>query len=268
MPVEYAINSIPTDTDSQTKRGWDVSIDGERETEPISTLQLHHPKLGVTIDYGQRPEGYDGPVIQEKGGGGSVVVPYFINDGELYIGVVNESRPTMTDGSTEPIRNVPRGFMDPKEKHFDTATRILGQEAGFAPIADRVRELDGDPMNPNSAFFVTGKGKGVKAYGVEMTADELVESKVSNTPAQREYTFNTDIVKPTSKMGEKISGSTFIHWSEAVKLSDMFSVAATARIQPDLLSSEATKKATPEIQHKRRFRDKIKTIYNRMMGKV
>lgn len=228
--AEYKIDEISPTQEAQIKRGWTLEVNGQEVKEPVTSARLVNKKMGVETTYGQRPEGYDGVVIKEPGGGGSVTIPYYIHEGQLYIGVVEEWRPTATDGEQKKILNVSRGYLNPGETHFETAVRELGEEAGYMPLHERVEELDGDPMNPNSSVFITGKDKGVRMYGVHVTDDEVTSSIRSDDPTKREFKFNSDIIKPATKMGEKISGSKFIHWKQAVGQIDMFTAAGIARI--------------------------------------
>jgi 8-oxo-dGTP pyrophosphatase MutT (NUDIX family) len=235
---EYKVKPISKEPEGQAKRGWGIEINGETIDGPIESARLVNNKMGVEVSYGQRPEGYDGMVIKEPGGGGSVTIPYYLHDGQLYIGVVEEWRPTTTDGESRKILNVPRGYLDPGETHFETAVRELGEEAGYRPLQERIQELEGAPMNPNSAVFVTGKDKGVRMFGVNVTASEVVPSTQADDPTKREFRFNPDVVKPSTKMGEKISGSKFIHWTQAAGQVDMFTAAGVGRI----LASQAQAK--------------------------
>lgn len=227
---EYRVSPISKEPEAQTKRGWKLEINGVEHKEPIETVKLFNGKMGVEVLYGQRPEGYDGFVLKEPGGGGAVTIPYYIHDGNIYIGVVEEARPTCTDGSTEKVLNVPRGFLTPGETHFEAAKRELAEEAGYEPIEKRIVQLEGKPQNPNSTFFVTGKDKGVKMYGVKLQDSEISIARDSDNPTKREFKFDKAIIKPISKMGERIGASKFIHWTEAVSQIDMFTVAGVARI--------------------------------------
>lgn len=236
---EYKVSNISKEPESQAKRGWFLEINGEKLDTPIEKARLVNPRMGVEVEYGQRQEGYDGFVLKEPGGGGSVTIPYYYHNGELYIGVVEESRPTVTDGRVEEkVLNVPRGFMDPGQDHFQTAQKELLEETGYEPISKRIVALPGEPMNPNSTFFVTGKDKGVHAYGIQVYDFELVKLNESENPVDTKYGFDKEIIKSTSKMGEKVLNTEFINWRRAVALNDMFSVAGVGR----LLGMQQTKK--------------------------
>ena len=79
-----------------------------------------------------RPEGYDGFIIREQGGG-ATTIPYMItSEGGIYVGVVEENRATL-GGVTE---NIPRGMQSKAETHEQTAARELLEETGYvAPWA-------------------------------------------------------------------------------------------------------------------------------------
>ena len=234
---EYKVSSISKEPEAQAKRGWKLEINGSQFQEPVENFRLFNTSMGVEVLYGQRPEGYDGPVIKEPGGGGAVTIPYYIHEGNLYIGVVEEARPTCTDGTTEMVLNVPRGFLTPGETHFETAKRELAEEAGYQPLEKRIVQLNGEPLNPNSTFFVTGKDKGVKMYGVQVYDFEVSMAKSTDDLVEREFQFDKNVITPTSRMGERIGGSKFIHWTKAASQIDMFTVAGVARILATTQSS-------------------------------
>lgn len=204
---EYKVSPISPEPEAQSKRGWTLEINGHEIDQPISSVILKNKRIGVEVDYGQRQEGFDGPVLKEPGGGGAVTIPYYFQEGELYIGVVEESRPTCTDGGPEKVLNVPRGFLDPGQTHFETAKKELEEETGYTPLPKRIKELKGQPMNPNSTFFVTGKDKGIRMFGVQVYDFELTNSNGAENPMDREYVFDEELIKPTSKMGEKFLGA-------------------------------------------------------------
>ncbi|KKQ79987.1 MAG: hypothetical protein UT02_C0018G0001, partial [Parcubacteria group bacterium GW2011_GWC2_38_7] len=130
--------------------GWDLLVDGV--LIPMREMSLIHPKFGE-VRFGLSPAGKYGTWgFAEVGGGGAVDVPFFMHpELGLMVGLVQQPRPFM---STEPVWNLPRGFMDPGETHFESAVRELKEEVG-AKGGKRVFLLDGDPVNPNSTFFVT-----------------------------------------------------------------------------------------------------------------
>jgi len=232
-PQSYEVGPISQEAEAQAKRGWEVLINGEKVDTPIQTVTLVNQRMQVEVDYGQRPEGFDGPVLKEPGGGGSVIVPYVIHEGQLYIAVVEEKRPTMTDGVPLPVLNVPRGFLDPNETHFETAKRELAEETGYVPLEKRIKEVEGDPMNPNSTFFVTGKDKGVRVFSAHVLNEETKVSNSSEDSTEIEFEFDPDVIRAkegASKIADRVMHSRFIHWTKAVKLGDMFTNSAVARL--------------------------------------
>lgn len=234
---DYRVSPISKEPEAQTRRGWRLEINGKEFEEPIESARLFNSRLGVEVQYGQRPEGYDGPVLKEPGGGESVTIPYYVHEDNLYIGVVEEARPTCTDGTNERVLNVPRGFLTPGETHFETAKRELAEEAGYEPLEKRIVQLNGEPLNPNSTFFVTGKNKGVRMYGVQVYGFEVSATKSSEDPSEREFQFDKEVIKPASRIGERIGGSKFIHWTKAASQIDMFTAAGVARILATTQSS-------------------------------
>lgn len=77
--------------EEQEKRGWKVFVNGE-EVPDAASVEIRNEKMGASSCYGMRVEGYDGIVWREPGGGGSVILPYTLWGGELYIGVVSQNR--------------------------------------------------------------------------------------------------------------------------------------------------------------------------------
>src|SRR3989344_1136046 len=132
--------------ENQTKRGWKLELNGE-PVENVSGLRLHNDRFG-TLEYGATPAGYDSWCFEEVGGGGSVIVPYFVDpSGMIYIGLVTQDRYTM-GGKVE---NLPRGFLKGEETHFQAAQREADEEFRFN-LADRFSELfPQTPTNWNSA---------------------------------------------------------------------------------------------------------------------
>lgn len=218
----YAVSNLqPISDDKQSKRGWQFKLNGV--VVNVSHMELTNPKFG-TFEYGATPAGYDSWCFEEVGGGGSVIVPYSISaGGGVLIGVIEEDRYTM-GGKTW---NLPRGFLDSKETHFQAAKREAAEEIGFN-LAERFRELPGEPANWNSAFSITrSDDKGVRFFGLEVLSDEL-------EPAERPGTWRLrqGLLKPVSKTAEKIFGSLFIGYDKALKLRDLFTLAGVGRLLP------------------------------------
>jgi 8-oxo-dGTP pyrophosphatase MutT (NUDIX family) len=223
---------VPIPSDKQEKRGWTVKLDGET-IRNVGSLQISNPNFGV-VTYGLTPPGYDGWSFKEIGGGGSVIVPYAQIDKQLYIGVVEQAR----HNQGGKVLNVPRGFLDPGESHFQAANREVVEETGYDPGDKKTVELVGDPMNPNSAFFETPeKNEGVKCYALQIQSRELEEREGM-------YVFRSGILRSnasskSARLAEQILGTRFIPYQQAVRLGDMFTVAAVGRLigQLDIVTS-------------------------------
>src|SRR5512147_573098 len=108
------IEPMPADL----KRGWSVIVerkDGSlEELSDVSRVTITNPRFGA-VNYGKSPLGsFDQWSYHEAAGGGSVILPYVrLPAGELFVGLVEEDRHFH---SPRPVWNVPRGFLDPKEK--------------------------------------------------------------------------------------------------------------------------------------------------------
>jgi ADP-ribose pyrophosphatase YjhB (NUDIX family) len=212
----------PIPADKQDKRGWSVSLNGAPIPQ-VTELTISNPKFGV-VAYGLTSPGYDGWSFHEIGGGGSVIVPYASIEKQLYIGVLEQAR----HNQGGKILNVPRGFLDPGESHFEAAKREFTEEVGVnAPV--NVVSLPGEPMNPNSAFFETPEPEeGVKCFSVHFHSAQLEKSETG-------YRFRDGVVKPNAeskaaKLAEQILGCRFIPYAKALQLGDMFTVAAVGRL--------------------------------------
>src|SRR3990172_1548795 len=204
-------------------RGWSLLINGD-SVPNVSMLELRHPKYGALF-YGKSPSGdHDQWSFHEKGGGGSVTIPFAIVKGSLHIGVVRQPRPLQD--RFNPVLNVPRGFLDPGETHFQAAERESGEELGIKATF----QLPGDPANPNSTFFETwAEGEGVRFFGLEVNRNLLVADG-------NDYNLNPDSITPVTKTAEGIMGARFISWQMAVMLGDLFTRGGVASLLGHLVS--------------------------------
>lgn len=162
----FEMEPIPPDQ----KRGWEVKINGEYM--PAGLVEIRSTRFG-TLTYGLRPEGYDGWVFEEIGGGGAVTLPYTkMPDGTLLVGLIEEDRPNM-GGKRLCIIG---GFVNPGEKHEAAQVREAAHEADLN--ASEAEELPGYPVNSNRAFFVADatKGEGVHAYAIEIPTEYAIDA--------------------------------------------------------------------------------------------
>lgn len=211
----------------EVKRGWRIEIDDVTMEIP-SSLEIIHEKLGQ-LTYGKSPSGeYDQWAFHEVGGGGSVIIPFSIVGKELWVGVVIQPRPLQSES---PVPNVPRGFMDPKESHFQAAASELAEEMGLVDFP--VVNLGGEGGNPNNTFFETwGEDEGIHFWAVEVPANFLVAG-------ESQYGFKPGAVQPIKgdKMAERILGSKFVLWTEAAKFGDMMTLSAITRLLANLANN-------------------------------
>jgi 8-oxo-dGTP pyrophosphatase MutT (NUDIX family) len=243
----YQLSPIDLSPEAQAKRGWRIAINGEPVEIPVESVTMINPHIGVSVDYGQGQEGYDRPVIRELGGGGSVTTPYMLLNGEIYIGLIKEYRPTMKD---EYIWSVPRGMLNQGESHADAAVRELAEETGFD--ANKIRQgrrlghvtLLAAGLNSNPTYFDTTQGgedetPGISIYAVEVSADDLVQTVEDG---KTYFSFKPSIASEpqTDKATEKIIGSRFVPLREVMQSQDMMTSAAAGQLLSAFLTGEIT----------------------------
>lgn len=226
-----------TDVD-QSRRGWGVEVDGE-SVDDVSGVALSNQRMGIEVEYGMRPEGYDGVVIREPGG--AATIPYMIGpDGRIYVGVVTERRPTMGESFTD---NIPRGFSDfkeggNKETAEETAIREMAEETGYMALGSRLIKL-AEGLNPNSTFFDYSRSpkEGVTIFGLKVEQDEL--EMVAREDGSKYFVFPETIRDKAGgdKVAERILGSRFVTLEQALASRDMFTSAAAGQLVAHLLVS-------------------------------
>ncbi|OGH02847.1 MAG: hypothetical protein A2798_00215 [Candidatus Levybacteria bacterium RIFCSPHIGHO2_01_FULL_37_17] len=230
------------------KQGWEAtSTDFEGNTSEIqlAALKSQNARMGVEVSYGQNPEGYDGWAIREPNGGGSVTIPYFWLDGELFVGTIRQERKKMGGLSTE----ASRGFSLPQESHQDTAEREFAMETGVESLGSRIKPIGRRGVNPNSAFFVanTRKGEGVKFFGLEVKSEEVVlkrkgqrvevnpdgTKKVIEDSRRDVYKFTPQLQGQIRELNEKIKpeGIKFFNSRLLSETGDGFTLQAIAKLQ-------------------------------------
>ncbi len=211
-------------SDKQDKRDWKVEVNGQPVAE-VSRVSISNPEFGI-LEYGNDPAGYDRWGFHGNGGGGSVVVPYSLIEGELHIGVVEQVR--VNQGGA--VLNVPRGFLHAGESHFRAARREFTEETGHTPQKNDVFRFEGRPMNPNSAFFETiGPDEGVQAFGLRIH-QEVLERRLDGGYRFRPGMLETAPASRDAKLAEQILGCRFVKASDALQLGDMFTVAGVGRL--------------------------------------
>jgi len=203
------------------KRGWEITVTRHGRTQKLHRVSaLKITSQSGELKYGWHPFGYDTICFEETEGGGVVVIPYFIApDGKIWVGLLRQMRPFQ---SKEPVLNAPRGFRDLNEGPIEAAMRETAEEIGGEILTSTPYELDGELVNPNSAFFATGEERGVRFFALEVTEKWLEHDPNGG------YRFKKGL-KATEAL-EKILGAVFVPAEEALKLADGFTIIAVARL--------------------------------------
>lgn len=231
----------PILAEEQEKRGWKVEVNGVLVPD-VSSVRLVNEKMALEVQYGMRAEGYDGVLKHEPSGGGSVLVPFVVWEGELEIGLLQEER--KTQGGI--VLNLPRGALDPGETHFETAVREMREETGVSVRANRVKDLgeDARPGNPNSADYDTSReGEGIHFYAIEFYPAELTKVYHSlhidlSMFAEGVLQLSQDAITPTNKSAERIFSCSFYPWNIAACVADQFSNSGISRLLAYLASKK------------------------------
>lgn len=209
------INPIPKDM----KRSWTVILNGE-VIDDVESLVIEHPNFG-SVRYGLRPEGYDGWLAYQPGGGGSVAMPYLIKDRRLYVGVVEEKR----EPAGGIVLNVPRGYIDPGETHLQAAVRETSEETGFNAASRMVAISAG--TNIDNSIFVAKDGDGVHYFAFEVFEEEVEYNGSYNVPT---FKFKGDL-QPKTGIGEKIHKCIFFPYDWCVNLNDQFTLTGLSKLE-------------------------------------
>ena len=200
---------------SGERNSWEVTVNGQ-VLYGVNEVRISHPKFG-TLAFGQRPERTQGWIWQEVGGGGMGIVPYLVQEGGLFIGMIQQER--HCQGGL--IWNIPRGFLEPSLTHFESAEGEGAEELGI-DVGERLQSLFGSPGNPNSTFFdTTAEGSGFHYYSFQVLPEEVE----GEPPVFREGLF-----KPKSTMAERIVDCRFFPWTMAATVSEQFSNVGVARL--------------------------------------
>ena len=204
-------------------RGWKLFVN-KKEIPDVESALLVNEKMGIEVPYGLTPAGYDCISIHTPGGGGSVIVPFSVHEGEVLIGMVFQNR--FNQGGN--VWNLPRGFLNPGETHIHAAKREFIEETGIdnEKFDFPVVHLNG-PLNPDSAWFQTDKeGEGVKFFSVLIPSELLFRE----TDGTYKWTFGEDKAAKAEKRAEAIFKCRFFPWKDAMHVSDMFTCAGVGRL--------------------------------------
>lgn len=165
--VPRHVRSIPSE--EQLRRRWSLWVNGQL-VPLVESVVLECPNYGV-LEYGDFAPGRDGCRFAENNGGGSVVFPYSIVDGdELCVGLIREERDNLYGTHFCAIG----GFCKSGESHLDAAKREYKEETGVDPT--ELFELPGFPMTSARGLFVCNlpRNEGVHAYAHKVPRGNLV----------------------------------------------------------------------------------------------
>lgn len=172
------LEDVPFDQDHE----WMLFIDGRRVRHPFMRVDLvllkgeggqqiyRHLQLGLMGSEGNE---YEAIAYYEAGGGGTVVVPFVRFEERLYIGVLIQHRQLM---GQKPVKTAAGGYKSPTDMSDQkTGERELREEVTRRSVIERSYMLEGDPVNPNRAVFITaGEDEGVTFFAAEINP-EFVE---------------------------------------------------------------------------------------------
>lgn len=210
-------------------KNWKLIIDGKARVvkKRLSLINEHFGRL----DYAESPLGFDTISFEEIGRGGSVIVPYFYHENELFIGLVEEDRPNMSGNGVDfRVFNLPRGLVERNETFFHAAKREFQEEMQILLKEDHfiLKKLS-KPLNPDSALFYSSMGKsGVEFFSIKVPF-KLMEQERRNV-----YKFKDEYVHPECNTAEKIYCSRFYHWSKIFDLYDMLTVTGVLLLRISL----------------------------------
>ncbi len=220
---------------------WLIEVDG-KHIPYKEGARFFNPERGLEYRLGRRADGFVGVIDHEPGGGGAVIVPWVEIDRILYVGLLKQRR--VTQSITHDVWNVPRGYLDPGETHFETAKREFREETGFKRPEGRIMRLSGKPINSNSGKQDTSRvWEGAYFYRFEVLPKEITEVTVqvhqdyqdySTTETKKLYAFNRAVITPVSKMSEKIMGCYFLPYTFAMRVGDLFTRGIVGTLKMEL----------------------------------
>lgn len=220
---------------------WLVEIDGG--IIPYAKgARFFNPARGLEYRLGRRIDGFVGVIDHEPGGGGAVIVPWVEINGVLYVGLLKQRR--VTQNMYFDIWNVPRGYMDPGETHFEAASREFSEETGFKRPEKRIVLLGGAPVNSNSAKQDTSRAlEGARFYHFEVYTHEIIKvtvqvqqdyQDISAIETKELYAFNRAAITSVSNMAERIMGCYFLPYDFAMRVGDLFTRGIVGTLKVEL----------------------------------
>jgi hypothetical protein len=189
--MKYTTDNIPP----KKKRFWNegyvtFNYGTRRDITDVAYIEATWPEH-ATFSYGMRPdETYDSWYIRQAHGGGVITIPYVQRDGQLYIGLVQETRTNMGD---VPVWCAIGGFIDAGESAAVAQSREASEEAGV--VADAATPSKGLGVIAERSFIVAdAQQEGTKIFfhsikeDLQQTEDGMLELKKSPIMS-KEYTL-------------------------------------------------------------------------------
>ena len=157
---------MPYALPAEGKRKCKIFADG-KEIFPGS-LTVEHDTWALKV--GIRPEGWQGFLFRENGGGGSFTIPWACGPkGEILVGMVQENRPNMGG----PVWCIMGGFVDLGENHDQSQKREAAEEGGLD--TGGAKKLPGVGIVSNRLFWVADVkgGEGGRVFEKEYLLNQL-----------------------------------------------------------------------------------------------
>ncbi len=114
------------------RAGWSVDLSKNEQGE-INKVVIANAHFGK-YTYGLRPEGYDGVIYEEVGGGGALAMFTFELNGKMYFSLIPEKRLNL--GTQTPVYCCAGGFKKANETSEKAALRELEEETGVGILSD------------------------------------------------------------------------------------------------------------------------------------
>jgi hypothetical protein len=146
-----SITEIVGDIPKTVKRGWNFVVttcDGEIfPLDNVASIHGFQKALDIQFLYGLVEGLYDAFKIQEREGGGNIIIPAAVINGMVHVGL------TRIDRNGNQVLEFPRAFINAGA----TVLEIAVNEAHSLceKITCDIRPIAGGRYNPNSTFFVT-----------------------------------------------------------------------------------------------------------------
>lgn len=218
--MDFEMKSVP----DGSKR-YRVFVDGKEVDARLVRIESDAYEI---VEYGLRPEGYDGCVIYERGGGGAATIPWTVYEGELYVGLVRESRANMSGTWYD----VCGGYVEPGQTHAGAALKRAVVEAGIPTNAPR-NELPGIAVSSNRTYWVAdpAKGEGIHFFAVRIPAEQL--ERDGDEQHLQLLRFKQGI--PNTQLAKAPERFRFFQWRDAVQESPCgIALAGIARLIADV----------------------------------